>query len=85
MNSLKMGLHWLAHFRTLRQCRRMVFLPLLPLPPDALNQSLPFALISRFSSSLSFLLLFPAHPQAGTEGPKPSLLWLPMHNFKAYF
>lgn len=84
MNSLKMGLHgWLISVPCNSAGKWSSFLS--RLSPEVLNQSLPFALISRFSSSLSFVLLFPAHPQAGTEGPKPSLLWLPMHNFKAYF
>ena len=46
---------------------------------------LSFYLTCPFSSSLSFLLFFPAQPQAGAEGPKASLLWLHMHSFKASF
>lgn len=84
MNFLNMGLHAGSILRPASvQENGLLFLS--RLSPDVLNQPLPFALISRFSSSLLFLLLFPAGPQAGAEGAEPSLLWLPMHNFKAYF
>lgn len=76
---LQTGGPWLVHFCVLCVCRNMVHSPGSSLPSSFLTSS--FSL----NFSLSFPLFFPARPQAGAEGPKPHLLWLYMHSFKACF